>query len=405
MISQRSQYVEALLLDINILFLVIERNRKQHFRASYFRRLDMLVRAIKRYNIVKIDPNSEESKSLPEVMEAVRDAHDRIASLLERHKGVHKRRGTHSSKIEEEQWSISSTTEQNCDDSAFIKDLKVLHAALTVHLPEIISRITYAASALYTELSRGYFAPLCTVALACISRIRVLVLRMGRDIHSILQRTIGWLENDFSSIVSKGGNLEKQTLLTLQSVNNFLNGYQMEPNLLNSFIDVDYKDHLEEMNKRKLHKVLQRGESSGSSTPERKHDCENLADEGSNNETLESIEDIVGELVDTSADIMTNGDQINDAAVIPEKESGDRNLQIVALLKEKNKMKKPKKRKIDDDIFERQENRAKAKKVAREAAKQKNTDVKESSKKKAKDKKKKKKKRSKDVIDSIFDGF
>ena len=45
----------------------------------------------------------------------------------------------------------------------------------------MLSRILYAAEGLYTELSRGYFVPFCTVALAAISRIRALLMRMGRE--------------------------------------------------------------------------------------------------------------------------------------------------------------------------------------------------------------------------------
>jgi len=229
---------------------------------------------------------------------------------------------------------------------------------------------------------------------------------MGRDTHSILQQTIGWLEHDFLTIVSKGGNLEKQTELTLQSVKNFLSGYKVEPDLLNNFIDVDYKGHLVEMRKRKLQKVMQRGESGGSSASDRKYDSENLEDEMSKKEELskhdlENEEDEVGELVDTSED-KSQDDQKAEIATIPEKDSGDRNLEIVALLKDKVKPKKPKKRKIDEDIYERQDKRAKEKKVSIETE-QKSSDVKDP-KKKTKDKKKKKK-RSKNIIDDIFDGF
>ena len=396
--SQSKQYVEALLLDINILCLIIERNRKQHSRTSYFRRLDMLTRSLKRFNVVKMDASQENNfTSLSEKYDAVGNERDRIVSLLERYKGVHKRRGA-KSKIEEEQWSISvATKDGECEyECTFMIDLKHLHAALTLHLPEILSRITFAASSLYTELSRGYFAPLCTVALACISRIRVLILRMGRDIYSILQQTMGMLENDFLATVSKGGDLEKQTDLTVQSVKNLICGWKVQPDLLNNFMDVDYKDHLVEMGKRKLQKVMQRGESNGSFTTDN-YDSENVEDVGSKEDESLAIErneeDIVGELVDVSG---TKPQSFRDeelvATCVPEKkESGDRNLEIVVLMKEKFKSIKPKKRKNDNNANEEIliiEKRAKVNKTSTKA-----------------EKKRKKKKRSKDVIDAIFDGF
>jgi len=353
----------------------------------------MLIRSLKRYNVVRIDSQEKKSTSLSEKYDAVGNEKDRIVSLLERYKGVYKRRGA-KSKIEEEQWSLSAAEKKECE-CAFMIDLKHLHAALTMYLPEILSRITFAASSLYTELSRGYFAPLCTVALACISRIRVLILRMGRDVYSILQQTTGWLENDFLATVSKGGDLEKQTELSVQSVKNFICGWKVEPNLLNNnFMDVDYKDHLVEMGKRKLQKVMQRGESNSSFTTD-KYDSENLG--GSKEDELPATErtkeDIVGELVDVSGNKPQHfRDEELVADCIPEKkENGDRNLEIVVLMKEKSKSIKPKKRKNDNDASEEIlniEKRAKVSKISTKA-----------------EKKRKKKKRSNDVIDAIFDGF
>ena len=89
--SQGSQlYMEALSLDANLLSLVIERNRKQHCRAAYFRRLDMLIRSMKRYRTSDIHLSKEAGPSLQERIGIVKENHERMASVLERHKGVHK---------------------------------------------------------------------------------------------------------------------------------------------------------------------------------------------------------------------------------------------------------------------------------------------------------------------------
>ena len=42
------------------------------------------------------------------------------------------------------------------------------------------SRIQHASSALFIEISRGYFLPFCTVALAALARIRMVLRRIGR---------------------------------------------------------------------------------------------------------------------------------------------------------------------------------------------------------------------------------
>jgi hypothetical protein len=82
-----------------------------------------------------------------------------------------------------QEWTI----EDNKDPNAQLQIVKKLFDDM---LPEILSRIQYAASALFVEVGRGFFLPLCTVALGALARIRILVLRMGREqlseLHSLL---------------------------------------------------------------------------------------------------------------------------------------------------------------------------------------------------------------------------
>jgi hypothetical protein len=58
--------------------------------------------------------------------------------------------------------------------------MKGLHQMLTCQIPMLISRIEHAAKALWEQVGRAYFLPLCTVALACLARIRVLLLDTAR---------------------------------------------------------------------------------------------------------------------------------------------------------------------------------------------------------------------------------
>ena len=71
--------------------------------------------------------------------------------------------------------------------STIVQQLKIL---ATSSIPEIISRITHATSPILHELSRGYFVPFLTIALACLGRIHNLLLIMGREVVSALQETV-----------------------------------------------------------------------------------------------------------------------------------------------------------------------------------------------------------------------
>jgi hypothetical protein len=60
--------------------------------------------------------------------------------------------------------------------------LLALKDHLLTHLPDIVSRLEYAADALFQEAARGFFLPFCTVALGCAARIRALLLNLCGDI-------------------------------------------------------------------------------------------------------------------------------------------------------------------------------------------------------------------------------
>jgi hypothetical protein len=57
--QDKSDSLSSLMLDTSILSLLLERNRKQHFRTQYFRRLDMLLRAMKRCRLFKLDDSND----------------------------------------------------------------------------------------------------------------------------------------------------------------------------------------------------------------------------------------------------------------------------------------------------------------------------------------------------------
>ena len=143
---------EALWLDLGVLEALLRRNRSSHGRTQYYKRISMAVRALKRHF-----PLLRQS-----LLDLRRELHD----------------------CQKQEWTIE---EDNKDPNAQLQSVKKWFDDI---LPEILSRIQYAASALFVEVERGFFLPQCTVALGALARIRILVLRISREqlsgLHSFL---------------------------------------------------------------------------------------------------------------------------------------------------------------------------------------------------------------------------
>ena len=82
-------------------------------------------------------------------------------------------------------WSNSSRQDDNKSTKKEIHQLwsrseSVGRTSIVQGLPECLSRLEYAAQALFAEMVRGFFLPFCTVAVAAISRVRTLLLRLGK---------------------------------------------------------------------------------------------------------------------------------------------------------------------------------------------------------------------------------
>ena len=105
-------------------------------------------------------------------------------------------------KLKEEQWTIqrdeehdtikiihdnasSNDDEEQQTTNQLIDKLQIIRTLLTQTIPQISSRIIHATSPILQDLSRGYFVPFLTVALACLARIHCLVLRFGREVVGV----------------------------------------------------------------------------------------------------------------------------------------------------------------------------------------------------------------------------
>ena len=75
--------------------------------------------------------------------------------------------------------------------------LQQLKSLVTQSLPEILSRILHATPPILHEISRGYFVPFHTVALACLARIHSLLMKLGREVVAALRDTVPLLRDLF----------------------------------------------------------------------------------------------------------------------------------------------------------------------------------------------------------------
>ena len=356
---------------------------------------------------------------------------------------------------------VMERNETNRETSLLASRVMHLTQKMTHHVPEVLSRILYAAEGLYTELSRGYFVPFCTAALAAISRIRALLMRMGREGCIDLGRCLTAIDNVLEVDGGKAidGELwhDKLDLLRLQRLlkkirhDNELGkdvGWGDWTNqLMDSFVEIDPQQHEKEQQERRRQGAIRRGisdisASSASKISQKKGDAnleeiEETSDDdrdysdntqkqssggGGDNDLGESVD--IGQndedLISARSDISTKKDKKRKAASFY---TVDVNEQILQMMKDKSSPKstnkggdgadlggedKPKKKKRKkeqstnassiDDIFGDLDDDGEGFSMPKGTSKEK-----KKSKKAKKEKKKKKSKRN--AVDDIFDGL
>ena len=495
--QQLMKYDEPLQFDIGILHLVLKRNRNQHHRALYFRRLDMVLRAIERYSILHLSPpvgscSTVEKKNetdasncvddqlgLSEIISCLKDERRRISSILDRRIAKQsksmKRGNQHQN--EDYKWTVrkptsataAATAKCSFDDyiqqdssSSIIKYTKKLYVLLVKQIPEILSRIIHASSSLYIELSRGYFVPLCTVSLACISRIRILLIQLAKEGCIQYQIMVPFLRKEYLSFIEQDQTVENKCSLYYHETKAYLNFHEENKNathienvLKESYVELDENEYNRFMNQQlKQHVRITYGAShvvgknvrlksdgninntlASGKNGELQQPCESTSDIGDTankicdnveSNVTASIEDIIGEQIiidDCTAQCTSN---INERQ---EKEDGDKNHEMLVLLKGQMKKKyndlqnstsaKVKKRERDvnsQDLLSCKKVKDNQKnKTVHESDTRSDSDTEQIKKRIKKDKKnidkskkkekRKKKKKKKDVFDDIFDGF
>ena len=486
--SSSSQIEEALEFDIAILQMVLQRNRNQHHRALYYRRLEMVLRSIIRYPIIgTITQTDIINKSLSVLVEEVakststkegeteylglsdtisylREKYNHMVSIVNRQRSKQSRSSAnqffnHSKQDDNYKWTIQSpSTSSNPPifQSPLIKYIKQLHILLCHQIPEILSRIKHASSALFIELSRGYFVPLCTVALGCISRIRTILIKLAMEGCVQYPIMTSFLQRDYETYIQchyhnkrdqEDGATMDQILIKEAKIFLTLKEYEnshVEKVMKTSFVEMDDGQFHSQMNKN-LYSELRRRFVYSSNRRFRNKKIKSYPSNNNNDDcieggrndvttckmdievdgvaspSMEDVEDIIGEQIDFTFVQEANNNNNNQHVEkidfdIQEKDNGDKNLEIVQLLKEQKIVSKHHggKKRIREENQKRSDKvtinkKAKDNHCSNESVLNRDDTLSSKKKNKKTDKKKKDKKKKtkkkKDVIDDIFGGF
>ena len=139
---------DALALDRYILLSMLQRNRCAHGRTRYFQRMEMVMKAL----------NQNKVEALTHRLEAAKRQQRTRKSL-------------------QQEWTL----EKLLHIDPHVRDLSEISDLLTIRLPSIMSRIELAASTLFYELGRGFFMPFNTIAIGALARIRIILMKLGRQ--------------------------------------------------------------------------------------------------------------------------------------------------------------------------------------------------------------------------------
>lgn len=214
--EENSPLENALQLEITVLHTLIGRSRAQHRRALYFRRLEMFMKCYNRYSLnhihkitkssgylrrylMSISSGSKKSRLSKEEEED--DDEEWTILSMERKKS----KGDHNNNIIDEEmkkWKnekkpvaleslIVPTSNLNGNKKkkkmereslcSLTRHVQWLYCICFKYLPECLSRLEYTCEAFYREIANGFFLPYCSVVVAALARIRVILMRFGRE--------------------------------------------------------------------------------------------------------------------------------------------------------------------------------------------------------------------------------
>jgi hypothetical protein len=196
---------EAFLLDVRILERVLDRNAKAHGRTMYYRRTNMVrsklvATATTPYAIRNLYEDhggpwrqhmQSKIRSLSQQRRRSPCSSSRTTSL-QRDFVAQKRQSfwdtmTQRHDPSNPKWEKNHHDDDDMDIDRVIQEhvrhilettMDPLVLRATVGITQCIERIQYAYRACQTEIQRGFFLPIMTVLVACMARIRILLLRL-----------------------------------------------------------------------------------------------------------------------------------------------------------------------------------------------------------------------------------
>ena len=156
---------EALALDLGILEKLLRSNRAAQRRTKYYQRLDMACRCIRKHNILNLYQDYQQLST-------------QVTEVVERKRKQKKRQQVF--------WDLElagKTDEKNQQETQQVKqEIEAMRKRISANVPETVDRLEYASEALFKEMARGFFLSFCSVAAACIARIRVLLQNLASQI-------------------------------------------------------------------------------------------------------------------------------------------------------------------------------------------------------------------------------
>ena len=221
----RQKYLESLSLDVFVLQSLLNQHQCSHGRTKYFQRLSMVVKALRRFEVLEFPDQMEEMQK--KVNAAVQEQ-------------TRKKQRRLKSRNEDDEWYLSKpATKEDKQLDIIVGLLDDIRQTLTGRIPEIVSRIHHASSSLFVEVSRAFFLPFCTVALGALARIRVLLLRIGFQAVAELQQqrvSIEEILQDRIPSESSSSIEAMQSFLSHQSLEKIMQQYAEQPHKT-SYVD------------------------------------------------------------------------------------------------------------------------------------------------------------------------
>lgn len=171
---------KQLKLDVFVLQAWKRSNMCAHGHTLYYRRVSMVLQALERYQVVGGLSSGDEN-----------------ASSMLSHTPQSSKSNEETTTAASEAWTNYPKRKSRgvSHEKAMMDQGKLLH-----HMPELLSRIEWAARALALELARGFFLPVCSVAVAALARIYYILDKTGAGRVTTTRKQGGVVKRQYNDL-------------------------------------------------------------------------------------------------------------------------------------------------------------------------------------------------------------